>query len=106
MPIIFHCSISPNCFGQFFFLFFQLLNLFNYHLQKMEESGIIERLNRVHRRALLYEKDRNMDCPKEEGLGFKSTISSFLILVVGAGISLLAFMFEAFYYKYKRSRII
>ena len=72
------------------------LNIFNFYLKRMQESGLLDSLNYRFYESGSPIKDANMDCDQAmvEGLSLKSTLLGFAIVLVGIVISFAVFVFE------------
>ena len=69
----------------------------NYHLDKMEQSGIIDRLHKTFLKSQNINSDTDAIMTKvyEEGIGYNNVVVPFLVLLTGLCLALLQLGIEA-----------
>ena len=69
----------------------------NYHLDKMEQSGIIDRLHKKFLKSQNIHSDTDAIMTKvyEEGIGYDNVVVPFLVLLTGLCLALLQLGIEA-----------
>ena len=75
----------------------ELHSIMNYHLDKMEQSGIIDRLHKTFLKSQNINSDTDAIMTKvyEEGIGYDKVVVPFLVLLTGLCLALLQLGIEA-----------
>lgn len=72
-----------------------LTEVFNYHLQKMDMTGV---LHKLHEKYFSHSKMRDKSCKSEEeslpALGYRQTIFCFVVIAAGTSLAVVTFFIE------------
>ena len=71
--------------------------MLNYHLEKMEQSGVIDRLHKkfLESQNIYPDTDAIMTKVYDEGIGYDNVVVPFLVLLTGLCVALLQLKIEA-----------
>ena len=69
----------------------ELRSMLNYHLEKMEQSGVIDRLHKkfLESQNIHPDTDAIMTKVYDEGIGYDNVVVPFLVLLTGLCVALL-----------------
>ena len=75
----------------------ELRSMLNYHLEKMEQSGVIDRLHKkfLESQNIHPDTDAIMTKVYDEGIGYDNVVVPFLVLLIGLCVALLQLGIEA-----------